>query len=129
MSKNIEASEYMATYIRTWKDIFKFDGRATRTEFWTFTITTIILMNLISFLSIIPIIGWIFSILTTILTLPVLIVSASVSVRRLHDIGKSAWYWLLYLIPFLGIILYIFWGIQDSQSGTNQYGTNPKFHD
>jgi hypothetical protein len=45
------------------------------------------------------------------------------SVRRLHDTGKSGWWLLISLIPFGGIVLLIFY-IQGSQPGPNQYGPN-----
>ncbi len=38
-----------------------------------------------------------------------LIPSLAVSVRRLHDIGKSGWYILLYLVPIVGTIILMFW--------------------
>ena len=39
--------------------------------------------------------------------------------KRCHDIGKTGW---MQIVP-----LYIFWLIfQDGESGTNQYGPNPK---
>ena len=50
----------------------------------------------------------------------------SVSVRRLHDIGKSGTFLILYLIPLGNIILLILF-VQDSQQTDNQYGPSPKY--
>ena len=53
--------------------------------------------------------------------------SIAVGVRRLHDTGKSAWFLLFYLVPFVGgIIMIVFYAI-DSTPGTNQYGTSEKY--
>ena len=51
----------------------------------------------------------------------------SLSVRRLHDIGRSGcWLWIL-LIPGLGeIVLIIFW-ILDSEPNENNWGASPKY--
>ena len=49
-----------------------------------------------------------------------------VSVKRLHDIGKSGWYYLIALIPFVGgLILFIQLGFEKGTSGLNQYGQDP----
>ena len=55
-----------------------------------------------------------------------LIPSISVSVRRLHDIGKSGWWLLLGFIPIAGPIVLLVWFCTDSQPGENQWGANPK---
>lgn len=49
-----------------------------------------------------------------------------VTVRRLHDIGKSGWGILINLIPLVGFIIYLVWVLKDSQPGENKYGPNPK---
>ena len=51
----------------------------------------------------------------------------AVSVRRLHDIGKSGWNLLWILLPIVGAIMLIYWYCQDSQLGENKWGANPKF--
>src|SRR5690606_20326554 len=58
-------------------------------------------------------------------TLALLLPTIAVAVRRLHDIGKSGWFFLLYLIPCVGIILMIVFNVKDSEPD-NQYGPNPK---
>jgi len=49
----------------------------------------------------------------------------TLSIRRLHDVGKSGWYYLIGLIP-LGFIYLLYLFAQDSNSGANEYGQNPK---
>ena len=50
----------------------------------------------------------------------------SLSVRRLHDIGKSGCYLFLCLIPFGIIVIFIFL-IEDSHQNMNEYGPSPKY--
>ncbi len=45
--------------------------------------------------------------------------------RRLHDIGKSGWWQLLYVIPVAGWILFVVRGSTDSQR-ENRFGPSPK---
>jgi uncharacterized membrane protein YhaH (DUF805 family) len=49
----------------------------------------------------------------------------AVSIRRLHDVGKSGWWMLLTFVPVAGLILMVFFAF-DSEVGDNQYGPNPK---
>jgi uncharacterized membrane protein YhaH (DUF805 family) len=49
-----------------------------------------------------------------------------VTVRRLHDTGKSGWWMLINLIPLIGFIVFLVFMFQDSQMGDNEYGPNPK---
>ena len=50
----------------------------------------------------------------------------AVSVRRLHDIGKSGWYFLLILIPCIGGIILLVFDVTAGDVGENEYGADPK---
>ena len=63
---------------------------------------------------------------SAVVTLALLIPWLAVSVRRLHDTGRSGWLVLLGLIPIVGVILLIIWFAQDSKPGANAHGPNPK---
>ena len=52
--------------------------------------------------------------------LAVLIPSLGVTVRRLHDTGRSGW--CVALVPLVGAIIMVL----DSQPGDNEYGPSPK---
>ena len=106
-----------------------FSGRARRQEYWLF-----FLFNLIASI-IINVIGGVlagatgveaFAYLGAIYSLALLIPGFAVFVRRMHDIGKSGWWWLIGLIPFVGWIVLLVFCCLDSQPGDNQYGPNPK---
>lgn len=59
--------------------------------------------------------------------LATLVPGISLSVRRLHDVGKSGLYLLWALLPIAGWIIVIVQYAKDSQPEANQYGPNPKF--
>ena len=94
----------------------QYNGRARRKEFWMFALFSFI-CSLI--LGIIPILSILYS-------LAAIVPSTCLGIRRMHDIGKSGWWLLLALIPFVGIIVLIVFYCLDSQPGENQYGPNPK---
>ena len=51
----------------------------------------------------------------------------SVTIRRLHDTGRSGYYILLGLIPIIGEIILIIFLSEDSQKETNLYGPSSKY--
>ena len=55
-----------------------------------------------------------------------LLPSLAVSVRRMHDIGKSGWMLLVGCIPLVGPIWMLVLLITDSDAQNNEYGPNPK---
>lgn len=58
--------------------------------------------------------------------LAVFIPGLAVAIRRLHDIGKSGWYYLLVIIPIIGPIWLIILFVTEGEQGENKYGPNPK---
>ncbi len=59
-------------------------------------------------------------------TLANVIPHLAVSVRRLHDIGRTGWLLLLYLVPILGWFALLVLFCLDGTSGPNAYGADPK---
>jgi uncharacterized membrane protein YhaH (DUF805 family) len=111
------------------KQYTDFGGRARRTEFWMFALFNFIFAMVASIIdtAIGSKLGILqFGIFYLIYSLAVLIPGLAVSVRRLHDIGKSGWMVLINLIPLIGLIWFIVLTVKDSQPGENQYGPNPK---
>ena len=101
-----------------------FEGRAKRSEFWWFYLAYMIVGVPLAILGELhlafTIVWWAFAIA---LFLPGL----AVSVRRLHDSGKSGWWILLLLIPFVGWIPVLVLMLLPSDAEANQYG--PPFED
>ena len=102
-----------------------FSGRATRKEYWIFTLLVAILGGVLEMIFIKGN-STIMMILWGIVGLYFAIAHIAVQIRRLHDIGKSGWFILLNLIPFVGSLVIFIFNVMDSNPGTNQYGPNPK---
>ncbi|PIE68348.1 MAG: hypothetical protein CSA21_07970, partial [Deltaproteobacteria bacterium] len=50
----------------------------------------------------------------------------AVTIRRLHDTGRSGWWLLILLIPLIGVIVFFVFMVQNSKPGQNRYGANPE---
>ena len=57
-----------------------------------------------------------------IFTIAVFIPTLSVGTRRMHDVNRSGWWLLLYLIPVLGWAVLIYFATTPSNSGPNKFG-------
>ena len=53
--------------------------------------------------------------------------SVTVTIRRLHDVGKSGWYIFMGLIPLVGGILVLVKLASPSELRDNQYGPYDEF--
>lgn len=83
-----------------------FSGRATRTEYFSVLVSILFLFIIAGILLIVPVLG---TIIFVLYTLAVILPLLAVSARRLHDVGKPAWY---ILVPFgLGIVALVIAGI------------------
>jgi len=50
----------------------------------------------------------------------------AVEIRRLHDIGRTGWWWLFGLVPVLGWIVLVVFCATNGGAGDNRYGPDPK---
>jgi uncharacterized membrane protein YhaH (DUF805 family) len=109
-----------------------FSGRARRSEYWYWVLFAFLLGLVASILDAVlglhfyknngVQVGWASAIVGLLLVLP----SIAVTFRRLHDTGRSGWWWLLSAICGCGAIILFFFCLGDGQPGANQYGPNPK---
>jgi uncharacterized membrane protein YhaH (DUF805 family) len=115
----------MEWYLAALKKYATFSGRARRSEYWYF-----VLFNSLIFIGLAivdaVVIGSKIGVLGTIFNLATLVPSLAVFFRRLHDTGRSGWWWLIVLIPILGWIVLLIFLIKDSDPGDNRFGPNPK---
>lgn len=113
----------MKYYIRVFQNYVNFQGRDSRKQYWMFVLINIIVSGILFLIS--SLIGDSYQILSNIYGLALLVPGLAISIRRMHDIGKSGWWILIDLIPIIGVIWYIVLLCQPSQEGVNQYGDMP----
>ena len=120
----------MNWYIKVLKKYAVFSGRARRKEYWMFVLFNFIFSLVASLIDlgigILTFAVFGFGLLSILYALAVFVPGLAVSVRRLHDVGKSGWYLLINLIPIAGPIWFLVLTCMDSQPGDNKYGPNPK---
>ena len=113
-----------------------FSGRASRSEFWWYALAYLVVSYAWSFIvglltggavmmntdgtfhfEAIQLLGYIPS-------LALLLPTLGVCVRRLHDVGKSGWWYFLNFVCCVGSLYLLYLYIQDSE-GDNEYGPRP----
>ena len=117
--------DWYLTVLRSFSD---FSGRARRKEYWMFTLFNAIFAAVASVLDRVlglageagigPLYG--------LYLLVVLVPGIAVAIRRMHDTGRSGWMLLVGLIPLIGVLLVLYWAIQEGEPRENAYGPDPK---
>ena len=99
-------------------------GRASRSEFWYFTLFIVLVSTAVYLVSLLfperygPI-------MQSLVLMGLAIPFFSVFVRRMHDIGASAWRALFFCIPVLHLIC-LYWALKPGEDGDNKYGPYPE---
>jgi len=113
-----------------WQLLFSFKGRIARSTWWaTFVISVLACLLTVSMLvnttkaspSPHPIAAIAF---VAIFAFAVW-VNLAIGAKRWHDMDRTAWLCLVLVIPFIGLIAFIFYGFVRGSAGPNKYGANP----
>ena len=100
----------------------EFEGRSTRTEYWLFVLAFYIGDIALS------LVGQMLAgengadALSAIFVLATLLPSITVTVRRLHDTGRSGFNMLWALLPIIGWLILFVYTVMPSDPGVNEYG-------
>jgi uncharacterized membrane protein YhaH (DUF805 family) len=117
----------MIWFIRALKKYATFSGRARRREFWMFQLCTCLIAFAISVISVwVGVHDDLFAVKVALLYLLLLLPTLAVTVRRLHDTGRSGWYLFVTLVPIGGAVAFLIFVAQGGVLGTNEYGPDPK---
>lgn len=113
----------MHWFIEVVKKYAVFEGRARRKEYWMYSLFSALIGAVAG---VIDALVFGSQILTFVLALGLLLPTLGVTVRRLHDTNRSGWWVLIGFIPLVGgIIMLVFLCIK-GQTGSNEYGDDPK---
>jgi uncharacterized membrane protein YhaH (DUF805 family) len=102
-----------------------FNGRAARSEFWycfLFTVLVSIAAGLID-AALFPASD--VSPVSSLAGLALFLPGLAVSIRRLHDLDRSGWWYLLIFIPLIGLIVLLIWNCTRGTVGPNRFGPDP----
>lgn len=122
----------MTTAVKTvFSKFYTFTGRASRPEFWwyyLFIIILYIIAALIEGMVVHPLLGFepyapeAGQPLQVILTIAIFLPTLAVAIRRLHDIDRSGWWYLVGLVPIIGTLALLWWFTRPSSEGPNRFG-------
>ena len=119
----------MSWFVAALKKYAVFGGRSRRKEYWYFVLFSSVITVVLSIID--GATGTLDSttglgFLSGIFALAILIPTIAVSVRRLHDIDRTGWWFLISFIPLIGTIVLLVFAVQDSTPGGNRFGPNSK---
>ena len=127
----------MNWYFNGLKNYTDFSGRARRKEYWMFLLFHYLIIFLFTILiafssetfsnsSEMDTLSIILVVLLMLYFLGTILPFLAVTARRLHDTDKSAWWYLICIIPYIGRFIILIFTCMDSYGGTNKWGVNPK---
>ena len=104
-----------------------FKGRSTRSEYWWWVLANVIVLFVLQlFTRIFPSgLAMCFRVIMGLYSLGTIVPNIALSIRRMHDVGKSGWWILISAIPLVGWVIYIYFAIQPS-AATNEWGEPAK---
>ena len=112
-----------------------FSGRALRSEYWWWTLFTWIVYSVVGSIWGVSLVssmvgdgdgvGAVGGFLWFVVSIGLLIPSLAVFVRRMHDTGRSGWWWFIGLIPLVGFIVLLVFLVEEGSPSANQYGEPP----
>lgn len=111
------------------KKYVTFSGRAPRSEYWYWALFVALLGGVAIIIDITVLHVDIhnpmaFYPMKTMLSLLTFLPGLSVLVRRLHDVGRSGWWWLI-AFTIIGMIPLLIWLCRKGTSGANRFGLDP----
>lgn len=112
----------MNAYFDGMRRYFTLSGRSTRSQYWLFSLTVIVLGIIAVILDAAVLGSPKPAAFTALVYIAHLIPSLAVTVRRLHDANKSGWLALLLLVPLVNLVCYVVFGCLASTPGANRFG-------
>ena len=112
------------------RNFTNFWGRSGRSEFWFWLLYANVFLLLgglgvLLFVRLEDVMAPL-AILYLSITAVVLLPSLAVSVRRLHDIGRSGWWLFIHFVPVVGPLLLLYFFVQPSDEEQDRYGPVPQ---
>ena len=111
---------------RGFQNYVTFSGRARRAEYWWWYLFVLLLSGVALFVDIYAFpssseVGPAYGLASLAVILP----NIAVTVRRLHDTGRSGWWIWLGLIPLIGALILLYWMIKRGDQAANEFGSDP----
>ena len=118
----------MEHYVAAIKNYIGFSGRASRKQYWMFVLFNVIFAIIAIILD--NVLGLAmrdvgYGPIYLLYVLATLLPGLAVATRRLHDTGKSGWYFLVGFIPCVGGIVLLVFLVGEGMVGANEYGPDP----
>lgn len=127
------ADDHLAWMLLPLKRYADFNGRSSRKEFWMFALFTSVMAAVLTIVIVADTgtfeVGTLGSMAAGLLLLGflgILVPALAVEVRRFHDQGKSGWFALLNLIPYIGSLIVLVFMALPGTEGENAYGPDPR---
>lgn len=116
---------FRAAVESAYRRMFDFEGRSSRAEYWYFLLFYLVFAFVMGLFIDDDGPGLIVGVAAFVIGIANMIALIAVSVRRLHDIGKSGWWLFIGFIPIIGGLILLVWHCVRGDDGNNRFGLSP----
>lgn len=108
-------------------ELFTLEGRAARSRFWFHLVLDGIFMttSIMTFVILAELLGPVFALPILGVLCTGLWAALAVSVKRLHDMNRPGWHFLLLVVPIYNLYLGFLLFCHPGTAGPNRYGSDP----
>jgi uncharacterized membrane protein YhaH (DUF805 family) len=101
-----------------------FSGRAARSEYWYWTLFSILASIAGTLIDALLFRSMDISPIQSLVGLALFLPGLAVSIRRLHDLDRTGW-WFLLVFTIIGAIVLLVWDCMKGTTGPNRFGPDP----
>lgn len=128
-----DENDFLAWALLPLRRYADFTGRSSRREFWSFfgsAVGLVLALMLVTAADTgvydnVGLIGNLALVSSALILLATLVPTFAIQARRFHDQGKSGWFVLLNLIPYIGVFIVLAFMFVPGHEGENEYGPDP----
>ncbi|MBI4275225.1 MAG: DUF805 domain-containing protein [Rhizobiales bacterium] len=106
------------------RNYINFSGRARRSEYWYWVLFVLLLGVVTALLDAVIFGESELSPINLIAGIVTFLPGLAIGFRRLHDIDRTGWWWLI-VFTIIGVFVLIYWACLKGTDGSNRYGPDP----
>ena len=121
----MDNSHRKVSFTESWVLFFRnyanFSGRSSRSAYWYWFLWSFIITLVFEILRIATVEAYLIDLIELLWSLAIIVPGIAIGIRRLHDVNRSGWWWLI-AFTVVGLIPLFIWSVRAGDNDLNDYG-------